>query len=993
MNRRAIRRALVASAVVLSWAAAGTGVQADSPPERTPFRPLVQSWEQVVGIPGDIRGITQDRDGYIWVGTALGLLRFDGVQFARWTSNDGQTLPNNRVIALTAARDGSVWVSFGFAVSRLLNGTLTTYGALDGIHPVSTNRVLLTDHEGTVWAGGFGGVTRFRNNTWEAVAMPPGIQGDAAQVLAFFEDSHFNLLVATASGVLRRNASRDALEMIAPSLQVSDFAEDGDGEVWVAHAAGGYAPLSSALSPPSRPRRATRSAYKLLRDKRKHLWIGTRADGVRYTPSLNWGGTAPVQLITTKEGLTANDVSCLYEDREGNIWVGTSAGLNRIPAPGPLTIGHHQEPAEVAALAAAGDGSVWAITPAGLQQLTTGPDRRGLTHGATIATQGSRALHVDRTGTLWVADDDRGLTRYRNGRLEPVPLPASAPLTRIRAITSDGDGHLWLGDLTGIFELKDGALTNRSSALPGARVITGQADSRGRVWFGFAGGDVVVYDHEQMTSYSREQGLAKSGITAIYEDKTGGIWIGTGNGVSKLINGRFVTLTERDGIPGQSVIAIQEDDQGYIWLAVDLFLARFSKADLNDAFANRAHRPAYTLFDASDGLVGIPNALGWPTSARAGDGTLWFGTTNGIAIVDPRVEPGPRSRPSDTRIERVLVDDRTTYAAPQQALPPRTGRLEFEYTAPAFVSPTKVVFRYRLEGYDKEWVYAGPHRRAIYTNLPPDTYHFRVESSTYTGEWSGSTATWSFAIAPAFYQTYWFYAAVAALGILLVITAMRIRLRRVHAQYDLVLAERARMGREIHDTLLQGIVGASIQCRHIMGLVDSAPDLARERLDRAAAMLEYYTRETRQSVWELRSGGVTHGDLASALRELGDTILRGSDISFDVVVHGQPRPCPRRAEQHLLRIAGEAVTNSLRHAQPTHIRVELRYEGGSVTLHVSDDGCGFDTSSAARPGAFHYGLQTMPERAAQVQGRFTLSSTIGAGTDIRVIVPLSGEGV
>jgi signal transduction histidine kinase len=375
---------------------------------------------------------------------------------------------------------------------------------------------------------------------------------------------------------------------------------------------------------------------------------------------------------------------------------------------------------------------------------------------------------------------------------------------------------------------------------------------------------------------------------------------------------------------------------------------------------------------------------GTPTAAAAADGRLWFVTSSGVvAWLDPRNISRNRF-PPPVHIESVFVDDRPASATSSAQLPPLSSRIEIDYTGLSLATPRRVTFRYRLEGFDRVWIDAGTRRQAVYTNLPPRKYRFSVIAEN-NGVWNEQGASWDFSIEPTFYQTTWFWSALLAVLLCAATATWRLRVRNVKAQFALVLAERARVAREIHDTLLQSLVGVAFQFDTAFSQLDESLPDAKTRLLRLRDQIERAIREARDSIWELRSPAKSRTDLPSSLHEIGER-TSGSSVSFSLQVHGELRTLSRRVEQALLRIATEAISNAARHALATKIAVDLTYSAHSVTLCVCDDGCGLE-EAAPSEAENHWGLQTMRERAAQIRAQFTLRSRPAEGTAITVVVP------
>jgi signal transduction histidine kinase len=595
------------------------------------------------------------------------------------------------------------------------------------------------------------------------------------------------------------------------------------------------------------------------------------------------------------------------------------------------------------------------------------------------------ALHRAADGTLW-AGTDRGLMRFANGRFSPVTLPSGTLLRQIVSIASDSHGALWLCDQEqGLFRWKDRDLTAFSPRAQVSRrtaygVFVGRDD---RIWVALSGGMLGLIGPEQRMELFGPSG--DGSLRVVVEGQNNILWIGGDDGLSRFGNGRFVTASRRNGLPGSAVAAVVEDAEGYIWAGVGSAIIQVNPTEFDELAVNPSHQIRYKIYDRSDGLAGDAEWFATPSSVRADDGRLWFVTAGGVSVVDPSALKANRLEPR-AQISGVIADQHIfDPTQPVTMLRPFTQRLEIEYAAVNFVSPTKVRFRYRLDGFDKEWIDAGTRRQAFYTNLAPRAYRFRVAAVTSEGTWNESGAKWDFSIEPAFYQTRWFYACAMIMILPLVWAGWRLRLRQVQRQFSLVLAERARMSRELHDTLLQSLVGVALQFEGLSHRVDVASPSLKEHLLRIRMQVEEYIREARESILELRSPRLEPRDLAAALREAGERITTGKPVRFQFETDGTPHRCRQSVEEQLLRIGREALYNAVRHARATHIRVQLRYDRRSLRLRVTDDGIGFDGERLEG----HYGLANMQDRAKQIGGRFKIATDIGKGTEIDTVVPIS----
>ena len=439
------------------------------------------------------------------------------------------------------------------------------------------------------------------------------------------------------------------------------------------------------------------------------------------------------------------------------------------------------------------------------------------------------------------------------------------------------------------------------------------------------------------------------------------------------------------GLQGERVGAIVDDDEGNLWLNIDTGLLRLSRVEFSKVLADPGHRPEYRIYDASEGLGGA--AIVNVRAARASNGTLWFVRGGGLTVVDPRtLDTSMPSRKRSIRIDGALADDLELPGTGDVSVPAGTRALQIAYSALELTSPQRLRFRYHLDGFDVGWTEAGTRRQAFYTNLPPREYTFRVEAQI-DGEASVDSATWRFTLRPMFYQTAWFYGASAGVLLIALWAAWRVRLRVVQHEFAMVLGERTRLSREIHDTLLQSLVGLTLQINKVARNVVASPTEAAQQLVRMRKQVEAYIRDARTSIWDLRSPTLETRDLSTALRELGERVASENAISFSSVVVGQQRRVSPKVENHLLRIGQEAITNAVRHGSPGRIELELRFDDRLLSLRVKDDGCGFVVEQIDRHNG-HYGLTSMRERALEIGGEFKVSSGSGAGTEVLALVPI-----
>jgi signal transduction histidine kinase/streptogramin lyase len=727
--------------------------------------------------------------------------------------------------------------------------------------------------------------------------------------------------------------------------------------------------------------------FRLRHDRHGNLWVATLGGGLLHVPASDAAKGAASSRFTVQTGLVGDLIWALFNDREGNIWVGTQAGLARLTPSRVLPIAIPGPSRVVRAVESTRDGSIWAATPAGLvrflkndtewRQECVAPCKRDVT-----------ALHTDRHGTLWVAALG-GLYRYEQGRLVAVRTGGSTQSQWVVAMTTDHHGSLWIRERNGRLLLLRGDTLSAVEAadLDKRSVLALYADSRGDVWIGFADGGVVVFRNGNTERGVELDAPDRDPVNAFYESKAGAMWIGGATSLSRFENGRFQTLPlARAGLPGSHLTAILDDGDGNVWLGLRAGIVRLNVDEFDRALANGRESIRYRLLDTSDGLNGSPGSIGRPTAVRGRDGTLAFITGHTVSMVSPGLLSDSGPAPA-ARIEGVVADQRSFSLSSDLQLPPRTNRIQIDYTAMTLIAPERVRFRYWLEGFDDDWVDAGHGRQAVYTNLAPGQYRFRVAARNKEGLWSESPPAFGFVVQPSFYQTAWFIGGLVVLTAAGLGGAWLLRVRRLHQGFALVLTERARVAREIHDTLLQTLVGLTLKIDAVEGQIESASDgtAVKRQLASVRRQLQRSIRETRESIRDLRCHVLDRRPLAAALQEAGNAICGGRP-SFELGVDGQPVRYPRVVEEQLLRIAQESLSNVVRHAEARSARVALRYSPAGISLHVADDGRGFDPEQAVEAGD-HFGVMTMRERAAQIRGRLDIRSHPGAGTIVEVSVP------
>ena len=936
------------------------------------------SWNDGADRPlGSVYAIAQADDGYLWIGADGGLLRFDGWRFFPWDSLSG-TPTGGSVKTLTVAASGGMWVGTAnpAGVARVRDGKLQRYDrGLEGREEVTA---LVEDGGGAPWAIVDWELYSWDGREWHKVTLP--WKSRAGQVRHVFVSRNGTLWVGTRWGVFEQ-ISRTTEFRLASDEHVWGIDEDRSGRIWTTDIAAGFRQLG-ASHPPAHSFEA--AGYRLMYDRTGALWVGTFGDGLWRVQVADQKFS--IERAALRTGLSSDSVLSIMEDRDGSVWVGTTVGLHRLTkrALTPL------EDVGFVLTVQPSQSGVLAGTTRGLVKLM--PTQAGWrpVHVGSAAPE-TRTIFHDPRGTVWMGAAD-GLWRVVNDSIVHEDLGERSHML-VLSISPAAGGGLWLGDGQWLYRWT-GATTPVPLTLPPeagfTQVTFARADRSRRLWLGSGTRIGILHPDGTFRVLGPADGLearANPTLYDVFDDGEGNVWLGTSLGLSRFADGRVTSVGLAQGLPGDRVWSVVEDRQGDFWLSLERGIVRVARNDIVQAMATPTHRMRYQMFDPTDGLAGAP--LGSINSARDADGRLWFVRGGGVTEVDPKGLVA-RVRPPVIRVEEAIVNDRRLDLS-EHSLPAGTRRLELSFTALTLSASDRVRIRYRLDGFDTDWVEAGPRRTVFYTNLSPRDYRFRVEARAEDGTWNTSAADWAFRVQPAIYQTGWFYAFWAVVIVACTVLVWRFRLALIRRQFSLALAERARLSREIHDTLLQSLVGVALQFDGIANALGPSSVNAREQLTRVRRQVEAYIREARQSIWDLRSPILETHDLDAALRAFAKDLIGDEPIRFTSVVTGNDDARAPKIDNQLLRIGQEAITNAVRHSGARRIHMEITFGADAVTLRIDDDGCGFEGERSANDEDGHYGLTTMKERAEEVGGTLAIRTTAGKGTSIEAVIPLSGD--
>lgn len=958
-------------------------------PDRTLAQVHHTAWTAEDGAPSQISALTQTADGFLWIGSARGLFRFDGVAFERYVPPTDSSLPSHNIYALLATPDGGLWISYRpSGLGFLKDGQLTTFVKPEEI-PASQVYEFASGHDGRLWAGTHDGLALRDGSRWVPVDAEWNLPSDRIQTLLV--DQEGTLWVAAGH---RIHSLAPGARWFEPSAVhfgwVGDLVRGQHDLLWFTEQ---DRLTGLVLSGDNRVIRSGIAARQLLVDRDGCLWIGApHGEGLRRECSperLEAGGAVGglrLEVWREADGLSSDAIHLLFEDREGSIWAGTAEGLDRFRHNHFVPVALPGDPQALTLLPDEG-GEVWIGSA----------ERKPLLRvdGDAVAQVGLplqvSSVHRDAGGITWWGTLG-GLVRQDGEMFHVFPQPLATDDWIWEVFRGEEEGALWvsLGD-QGLFHFKDGVWEKRSlPGLPDRGPSASYQAPDGRIWLGYTENRAFALDGDRVAAYAQEDGITVGRVRVI-RGRGPHFWLGGELGLSLFKDGRFHTVASAGSEPFGTVSGIVETSDGSLWLNEMLGVVHIPADEIGRLIADPRHVVSVRRYDAQEGLPGA-GQMNWTsaTAAEGTDGRVWFATDGGIAWVDPR-RMKLNELPPPVAIRSLGTEDGVVDMSGPIRLRNDTATLRIDYTALSLAIPERVRFRYRLEGYDKEWIDADTRRTAFYTHLPPGSYRFQVAASNNDGVWNLDGAVLAFSIAPAFYQTTLFAAACVAAIVGMLWFAYWLRVRQVAARlqrlHDERIDERMRIAHELHDTLLQGFLSASMQL-HVAKDAIPAESPARQQVGRVLGLMDGVIGDARDAVRGLRTeAGGAAAELEQALTRIPQEIGGNGDVDVRVVVIGRSRTLQPTARDEIYRIGRESLVNALRHARARSIETEICYMPRALRLLVRDDGCGIDPDVLRTGREGHWGLSGMRERAKRMGGRLTVRSRAGSGTEIELVVP------
>jgi len=942
-----------------------------------------RSWQSQNGLPGEtVQAFSQTPDGYLWVGTSEGLLRFDGAHFAHFSHENTPAIHENSVFCLLTGRDGRLWIGTeGGGLVEMNKGVFRAYSAADGLTDGFV-RSLFEDRHGSLWVATDRGLFRMNGSKLERMDDRPEMLANAFH--AVMEDHRGRIWAGAARlyAIIDNQPREFALDGTDSQNRVKSILETEDGSIWVGTVSGLH-----RLRPGSERFERVTGVFGTVRTlcavSPGELWAGTIGAGIfriRYEAR-----ASTVIQLAAPTPLVSNTILSIFADDSKNLWIGTQVGMIRLS----------RTPVRVLSLPAAADsdfgtvsldsdGSLWAASNqlVHVQNGRTVPYKLPAVRDARV-----RNLLRSRDGTLWVGTDGSGVFRISSKGTAHYTTQQGLPNNFIRCFQEARDGSLWIGTDEGVSHLDSNGFHNLTvqNGLVYFSIRAILEDRNGDTWIGTEHGLTHLVKGQVVHDLVTET-LKDEKVWALHQDADGGLWFGTRtHGLFRYRDGAMTHYTTANGLASNSIYSILEDGRSHLWLSGPLGVMLLNREEL-DAQARDPHQTLslrYYRGDAGDHPTQFYGGT-QPSGVISRSGEVWFPTNRGLWRIRP-TEFDP-SLLSHLGIDAVTVDGRLAPQTKTLTLSAATSRLEIAYEPVMLSSQEDIQFRYKLDGFDKDWTLAGPQERsATYTNLPPGAYTFAVEAWQMDHPEHAVRATMLFIKKPYFYRTPWFMALCAlALGLISVL-AYQVRMKQVHGRFEAVLAERTRLAREMHDTLIQGCASVSAMLEAASSCEIDDSESRQHLIEYASTQIRSTMDEARQAVWNLRGGEQAPSDLATCLQQMAGRVSREYGVQVTCQTEGTPFLLGQQATHELMMVAREGLFNAVLHGHPDEIRVALHFSPDALEMLLTDDGQGFDPAAAASEG--HYGLQGVRERVSRFGGVFEIDSKRGQGTRLRVTIP------
>jgi ligand-binding sensor domain-containing protein/signal transduction histidine kinase len=1010
-RRRWLLRCAIAGLAVFCFAVSASALD----PTRTVSQYLHDSWGTESGWPGgSITAVAQTSDGYLWIGTDKGLIRFDGLNFHQFERAHPDPILIGPVRTLLVDASDNLWILLqNTQVFRYHNGNFEllrgeTENGTTAMARGTSGAVLLSSlAEGTLTYSD----NRFRSLSSAALLT------DAARV-------------ANSEAPDQRATPFSWFDRLrAPTSVVISMAQTDDGKIWLGTEHQGLFHLQEGRVSSASNGRDDTKINCLLPLQNSQLWVGT-AKGV-----LRWSGTK-LTLAGVPSSLLNLNVLSILRDRDSNTWLGTSRGLFRYNANGVSLL---STTGLVAALFEDREGNIWIGSTRGLERLR---ESAFVTYSLpNLKSQSMGPLHVDSGGRTWIAPSQGGLRWLKGGKGGVVTADGIANDV-VYSIAGTGNDDVWVGrQQGGLTHLRSSGNSftaktyTQAEGLAQNSVYTVYRTRDGTVWSGTLNSGVSELKNGHFTNYTTTDGLAATTISSIAEGPDGTMWFGTPKGVSAMSQKGWRTYTGNDGLPSEDVncllqdstkilwigtaeglaylndehvhvprgvpeslhepiFGIEEDKNGWLWIATSDHVLRVPRDKLLSGIVKAADVREYDQADGIESTEGVKRSRSVVSDSA---GRIWFSLSRGLSVVNP-FRLNDNSVPALPHIESITADNNTVNFAASVRIPPSPRRITFEYTGLSLAVPGRIRFRYFLENFDSRWGQPVAAREAVYTNLGPGSYRFRLIASNSEGLWNGPETAITLNVAPAYYQTYWFRLSCVAAFLGVFWMLYQLRIRQLTHQFDIRteerVGERTRIARELHDTLLQSFQGLMLRFQTVDEMLPTRPMEAKKALEGALDRADQAVSEGRDAISDMRASSLVSRDLAKSMTALMTDLSEelaagnGEPVTFRVLIEGAPRTVRPILQDEIYRIARESLRNAFSHAQARNIETEITYGESLLRLRFRDDGTGIDPRVLEHGGrSGHWGLPGMRERAKQIGAQLEVWSELGAGTEVNLSIP------
>lgn len=937
-------------------------------------------WRAQDGLPDQtVQAVAQTPDGYLWVGTKGGLLRFDGAHFVVYDHTNTPGLSESSINCLAVSRDGGLWIGTeGGGLVRYKASVFRIYPMEDG-SSYSFVRSIFEDRRGAIWVGGDQGLFQVegaRLKRVDAVGQVPSMF-----VRSIVEDAEGNVWVG---GTTLLEFQGQALHEFplpgGPSLNlVTALLPATDGTLWVGTWSGLHTlPKSGAL----RRTKGVEGTVQTLRQLSDGtIWAGTLGRGI-YVVSKEG-----ISSLAGSNFLPSNTVLAISEDAEHNLWLGTQAGLLRLSrSQVAITPFPEASDSQFETIYQDHDGSVWAASTHLFHIRGGRVERAAFPQLPKVRV---RTLLRDRRGDLWIGTDGAGLYHLAGDQVMRFTSPRIAN-DFIRVLLQARDGSLWVGTDGGLSHLMKMETSNYNTpnGLAYFSVTALLEDHIGDLWIGTSRG----LSHFHRSAFVNDTVIASlkhEKIWSIHEDPDGGLWFATSNGLYSLHGGKLAQLTTMQGLAGNVIYQILEDSSSHLWLSGPNEVSRVDRHSIERSIGQSANVPlGLTLYPISQEfesaeLFGGMQPAGFISSQQE----VWFPSNKGPVHIQIPHDPPPDRPIFPVAIERVVAGGSELPVKPKVEIAPGDGRLEISFAAILLRSQEALRYRYKLEGFDPDWSEAFTRRTAYYTNLPPGQYRFRVAAYEISNPAVTSEATIEIVQRPHFYRTVWFLLTCLGALSLAVLGIHRLRLRQISMRFKAVMDERNRMAREMHDTVIQDCIGLSSLLEAVSSGDFADESLSHELVDQAREQVRTTIDEARSAVWNLRHNESDTANVGVLVRDLTQQMHTKFGRPVGCTIAGAPFPLPHRVTHEVFMIVREALWNAHTHARPAQVEVLVNFTDTNLLIEVQDNGLGFDSTAVYTATDLHYGLAGMRERAQKLGGELLIASAAGEGTTIRMLLP------